>query len=297
MEYIRLTVPSYFQNRSLHDFLHEMCISSKRITSLENGNEILVNGESMPFTSLLNENDELSFQVNKSDELDFAPSIEEAKIVYEDDLVFIVEKPAGMIMYGEDFQDHKTLANQVAKTLTNRSQNLKVRHLHRLDLDTTGLVMYAKHFISHAYYSTNWDKGIVLRSYLAIIEGTLSKSKGVIDLPIGKDRHKNNHYLVLASGKKAITRYEVQKTFSDSALISLTLDTGRTHQIRVHLGYLKHPLVYDSAYGAVLKAERVFLHSHNLTFFHPLKREYLTVISPLPEDMTRFIEKRGFYEY
>jgi 23S rRNA pseudouridine1911/1915/1917 synthase len=289
MDWVKLKIPSYYNLFQINHFLMDMQVSKKKIILLEKDQLVKVNGIFVPFSSLLKTDDELEIALTQDQVLDYEPDTTEAKILYEDDFVLVVDKPANMIIYSDDFSNQHTLANQVACYYQNHHLDLKVRHLHRLDKDTTGAIMYAKNSLSHAYYSVLWNSKTITRKYMALVEGQFEKSNGVINLPIGKDRHKNNHYLVLQNGKQAVTHYQVIKQLEEISLIEFTLETGRTHQIRVHMNYLKHPLLGDKEYGSKIPSPRVMLHSSSITFFHPLKRDYITVLSPIPGDMNRFI--------
>ena len=289
MDWVTLKIPSYYNQFQLIDFLMDMQVSRKKIVSLENDQLLKVNGIFVPFSSYLKTDDSLDIALTQDQTLDYEPDTAEAKILYEDDFVVVVDKPSNTIIYSDDFTNQHTLANQVACYYQHHNLNLKIRHLHRLDKDTTGAIMYAKNILSHAYYSVLWNSETITRKYIALVEGHFDKPCGIINLPIGKDRHKNNHFLVLQSGKQAVTHYQVIKELEKTSFIELTLETGRTHQIRVHMNYLKHPLLGDKEYGSKMLCPRVMLHSSSITFFHPLKRDYITVLSPLPGDMNRFI--------
>ncbi len=276
------------------DFLAMFYYSPKKMKELFINQLFLVNNDVATKNTIIHPFDVI--EIKFDEERDFLPSKKLPTVLYEDEFILAVEKPADMIIYDGETNRIDTLNNQISAYYKSKNIQAKIRHIHRLDKGTTGIVLYAKNPLAHAYFNEIWATNNIVKTYTAITEGALKEAKGIIHLPIGKDRHKNNHYLVLASGKPAITTYQVREHFKDCELVECVLETGRTHQIRVHLSHLAHPIVGDLQYNAKMHSERFFLHASEIKWVHPLTFETITVTSKLPKDMTEFIEKRGFHE-
>ncbi|MBU0997202.1 MAG: RluA family pseudouridine synthase [Firmicutes bacterium] len=291
------TVKTEYYDLVLQDFLELFRLSKKKFNQLTTSGKILVNGAIVALSYNLKTQDLIHIDFLEEEGIDYPIALESPKVCYEDDFILAVSKPENMICYDVEKRNIQTLASLVANHYNKTSQNLKIRHLHRIDRDTTGLVLYAKNILSHSYYSTLWDTETIERKYLAIVEGKMEKSSGTINLPIGSDRHNNNRYVVSHSGKPAITKFKVLIQMKDSALIECSLETGRTHQIRVHLSHMGHPLIGDTVYGSKSKTYRTLLHSHSIYVYHPLKCEYITITDNLPKDMQNYLLERGIYEY
>lgn len=217
-----------------------------------------------------------------------------AKVLYEDDYVLVMHKPAGMNVHPSEASDPTiTLANVVAAHYQQTNQQCAVRHVHRLDEDTTGPVLYAKNEFALSKLDEQMRFKSIDRKYVAIVQGKVSDQLTIIDQPIGKDRHHKQRRRVSPSGQEAITH--VQKLYSSAraSLVRLTLETGRTHQIRVHLSDAGHALIGDVLYGGSQEFYRQALHGEQLTFEHPFTGEIMTVDDPLPEDMRDLADQLG----
>lgn len=296
MEY-SFVIPTAYDHYTIQGLLDFFRVAKKKISQLERNRSFFVNGVFVPFTSVLQQGDFVSVDLTDFEGIDYPPAGNTADVIYEDDFILAVDKPVGLIVYDLDKSNDNSLANKVAVHYLKTNQDLKIRHLHRLDKDTSGIVLYGKHFISHAYYSALWDTPTVERKYLAIVEGSLEKATGTLDFPIGSNRHVNNQYVVSKTGKPAVTHYRTIKKMKDSTLVECTLETGRTHQIRVHFGHMGHPLVGDAAYGSKQKAPRCFLHSSEIRLYHPILCQTITITKGLPGDMQKYLSERGIYEY
>jgi 23S rRNA pseudouridine1911/1915/1917 synthase len=216
----------------------------------------------------------------------------ELNILYEDDFSLVVNKPAGVEVHPSVQGQRGTLAHAVAAYYEATGQRCRVRHIHRLDKETTGPVLYAKNELAHYVFDKAMREKEIERIYVAIAEGVISKAKGTIDAPIGQDRHHPTRRRVSETGEPAVTRYEVVETFPDLTLVRLRLETGRTHQIRVHLSHIGHPLTGDGMYGGSRRyMQRQALHGEKLVWRHPWTGERLEVRAPLPEDMDRLLQE------
>lgn len=210
----------------------------------------------------------------------------DVRIVHEDDFCLVVMKPAGMPVHPSRPGQGGTLDHAVAYHYETTGQYCKLRHIHRLDNDTTGLVLYAKNDLAQQVLDRAMREKAVRRTYLAIAQGRLVPPAGLIDRPIGKDRHHSQRRRISPGGAAARTRYRTVEQAKGAALVELELETGRTHQIRVHLQSAGAPLVGDGLYGgSVKRLPRQALHGYKLEFAHPWSGESMLLTVPLPEDM------------
>ncbi|MCR8644168.1 RluA family pseudouridine synthase [Paenibacillus sp. N1-5-1-14] len=212
-------------------------------------------------------------------------------IVYEDDWCLVVNKPAGIAVHPASPDQVGTLGNQLASYYEMTGQACRVRHIHRLDADTTGLVLYAKNELAQLHLDEAMRQKTINRTYLAIAEGHFTKVQGTIDAPIGKDRHTTGKRRVSTNGDAALTHYRVIEQMKDAALVEVELETGRTHQIRVHISYLGHPLIGDRLYGGNQELlPRQALHGYKLSFEHPITSEAIELECPIPSDLQELYE-------
>ena len=216
---------------------------------------------------------------------EFEPEWMELNILYEDDFCLVVNKPDGIEVHPSAKGQRGTLAHGVAAYYDMTNQACRVRHIHRLDKDTTGPVLYAKNELAHYVFDAAMREKRIERIYTALAEGVIRDNKGVIDAPIGQDRHHSTRRRVSETGERAVTRYEVIERFADHTLVRLRLETGRTHQIRVHLAHLGHPIAGDGLYGGHRPLmQRQALHGEQLVWHHPWTGDRMSVRAPLPDD-------------
>ncbi|WP_298465808.1 RluA family pseudouridine synthase [uncultured Mitsuokella sp.] len=212
-------------------------------------------------------------------------------IRYEDDFLVIVNKPAGQLVHPTTKEAHGTLGNALLAWYARHGEHHAFHPVHRLDRDTSGLVLIAKEPQVQYQLTTGRDgKKAFTREYLALIEGTLTPASGLIDAPIARALPSIILRKVAPppAGKEARTHYETVRTNGKLSLLHLMLDTGRTHQIRVHLAHLGHPLLGDDLYGgSCTLLARQALHAWRLSFRHPMTHEFVVVTAPLPSDMQR----------
>ena len=239
--------------------------------------------------------DRLRLHVFMPEACEAAPADLPAEILYEDDACLVAYKPAGMPVHAasaEQEMNRTALANAIACHYAWTGQEVRIRHIHRLDADTTGPVLYAKTALSHAILDEAMREKRIRRTYTALVHGQIKQQQGTIDAPIGKDRHHSGRRRVTPSGDRAVTHYEVLKTGPQYSLVQLELDTGRTHQIRVHMSHIGHPLVGDKLYGGETKLlARQALHGQELCFPHPFSGSEIIVEAPLPADLLACCEK------
>lgn len=290
---LNYTIPTEYDGHTLLSFLKDKQYSSQIITHLkrtENG--ILLNGEWGRVRDILHTSDELTIQLveEKSSE-NIMPTNLPLDIVYEDEDILIVNKTADMPIHPSQGNYDNTLANAVAYYYKQKGDAFTYRCINRLDRDTTGLLIIAKHMYSASLLSNMVASRQIHREYLAIVTGVISES-GTITAPIGRvDGSTIERHIDEVNGDYACTHYKRVTYNNGYSLVLLDLETGRTHQIRVHMKHIGHPLPGDFLYNPDYSMiERQALHSHKLSFKHPISGELLEFVSDLPEDMKKIIE-------
>lgn len=218
------------------------------------------------------------------------PEWHNLEVLYEDDFVLVVLKPAGMSVHPAGPAHRGTLAHAVAAYYEYTGQSCKVRHIHRLDADTTGPVLYAKHEFSQLRLDEAMRKKQIGRTYIAAVHGQFQEGQGTIHLPIGRDRHHAGKRRVSSTGQQAATHFELLEQYPDASVMRLRLETGRTHQIRVHLSHLGHPIIGDRLYGSDSRLyPHQALHGERLEFEHPWHEDRVTVEASQPEQWHRLL--------
>jgi 23S rRNA pseudouridine1911/1915/1917 synthase len=220
-----------------------------------------------------------------------APQALPLSIVYEDEALAIVDKPAGLVVHPGSGHWDGTLANALLHHSPQLARVPRAGIVHRLDKDTSGLLVVAKTPTAQTDLVRQLQARTVRREYLALVHGTVARD-GSIDAPIARHPVKRTSMAVVSSGKPAVTHYEVRERFADCTLLACRLETGRTHQIRVHLAALRHPLVGDPTYGRRrgVTFHRQALHAWRLGLVHPLTRKPIAWRSPLPPDFAALLE-------
>ncbi|MDD3711911.1 MAG: RluA family pseudouridine synthase [Candidatus Izemoplasmatales bacterium] len=228
-------------------------------------------------------------------ETEIVPTKMDLDIVYEDEDVLVVNKPSGMVVHPAPGHYQDTLVNGLLwhiKNLSDVNGEMRPGIVHRIDKDTSGLLMVAKNNYAHDILAKELQEKLTKREYIALVEGIIVNKRGKINAPIGRDKNNRLKMAVTASGKEAITNFEVLETYEDKTLIKCILETGRTHQIRVHMQYINHPLVNDYVYGNAKPNDfGQFLHAESLGFTHPKTKKWLEFNSPLPEEFKSYLKK------
>jgi RluA family pseudouridine synthase len=221
------------------------------------------------------------------------PSPLELCVVHEDDDLLVVDKPAGMLVHPVLRGQTGTLANGVAHRDLLRGIRARVHPVHRLDRDTSGLVLFARTPLAHRRLDSQLRSHALRREYLAFVCGRVPDDEGIVDAPIGRDPAASARRAVRADGAPARTRFRVLERFADATLLRLELETGRTHQVRVHLRHLGHPILGDPVYGPAgpQPIGRQALHAASLSLTHPSTGAPAVFHSPLPPDMAELLER------
>lgn len=258
---------------------------------------VFVNGQTVKANYKLSENDELVLKVPPERELEVAPEYILLEVVYEDRDLIVVNKPRGMVVHPAPGHYSGTMVNALlyhCKDLSGINGVLRPGIVHRIDKDTSGLIMAAKNDLAHQSLAQQLKDHTVHRIYVAIVHGVIPHDKGTIDAPIGRDPYDRKKMTVTdKNSKRAVTHFVVKERFKEHTLIECKLETGRTHQIRVHMQYINHPIVGDPFYGPknILVIDGQALHAKELGFVHPRTNEYLQFDSELPDDMVKLIEQ------
>ena len=264
---------------------------------IKNG-QILVNGETKKAKYAVKEGDVISYEVPEPEVVEYVAEDLPLEIVYQDEDVAVVNKPQGMVVHPSAGHTSGTLVNALMyhiKDLSGINGVLRPGIVHRIDKDTSGLLMIAKNDQAHLALADELKDKKSLRKYWAIVHGNLPNDRGVIEAPIGRSEKDRKKQAVTAKGKPALTRFQVLERFGDYALVELQLETGRTHQIRVHMAYIGHPVAGDEVYGPrkTLKGHGQFLHARTLGFTHPRTGEVLEFTAEAPAIFLETLEKLG----
>lgn len=281
--------------KSVNIFLRDRFYCTKMLTHLKHTeNAVMVNDIPVFMNTILQDGDCLKITYSEEDESEnIVPVNLPFTIVYEDEDIMVVDKPADMPVHPAINNFENTLANAIAYYFNTKNQHFVFRCINRLDRNTSGLLIVAKHRLSASILSDFMKKRKIHREYLALAKGIFTDKTGTIDLPIGRVSESIiERYIDFENGDKAITHYTVlneysanapeNKSGSDCSLLQITLDTGRTHQIRVHMNHIGHPLMGDSLYNKEPgNLSRQALHSHVLEFTHPITLKSLRFVSEI----------------
>ncbi len=285
-DWFEITIPEEWENYSLQDLFRKVWQAPKKqVHGLRMEKRVKVNHTEANWTQSLHRKDKLEIRFFQNEAFPVQPINFDVNILYEDDHLLVANKPAGMDTHPSSPTQNDTLANAVAFYLQAKGESREFKHIHRLDRDTTGAVLFAKYPFVGAMLDSMLEKREIKRTYLAWVHGIIKNKKGTIREPIGRDRHHGTRRRVSPNGQNAITHYEVIKTDSKRklSLVQCSLDTGRTHQIRVHFSYIGHPLAGDLLYGGKTLFSRQALHAVQLQFIHPFTKQSITCHAPFLE--------------
>jgi 23S rRNA pseudouridine1911/1915/1917 synthase len=279
--------------------------SRARLQRLIEAEDVLVNGKLSKPSYKLRENDELEVELVSPVTTSFTPEAIPIEIVYEDDTLVVVNKPAGLVVHPAAGIHSGTLANALAYHFQQLPNATSVRPgiVHRLDRDTSGLLVVAKTEAALENLSDQFRARTVYKLYAALVHGRVATDTGRIEQPLARDPSNRTRMAVVRGGRSALSIYRVAQRFNRFTLLDVELKTGRTHQIRVHLAWLKHPVVGDETYGGgrdntiqdpKLKSQirglnRHFLHAEKLAFTHPATSERVQFHSPLPPELSNLL--------
>lgn len=274
--------------------------SRARLQRLIENEDVLVNGKVAKPSYKLREADEIEVELVAPPVDVFAPENIPIDIVYEDETLVVVNKPAGLVVHPGGGTPSGTLANALVYHFQKLpGTSVRPGIVHRLDRDTSGLLVVAKTDAALENLSDQFRDRSVYKSYVALVHGRVQSNSGTIDQPLARDRSNRTRMAVVRGGRNALTLYRIRRAFDRFTLLDVELKTGRTHQIRVHLAWIKHPVVGDETYGGgrdntiqdprlrarIRSLKRHFLHAEKLGFRHPQTGEFVKFESPLPPEL------------
>ena len=276
-------------------------LSRSYIQKLIKEKKILVNQLPVKANYKLTTGDTIILQIPDPEPLDIQPENIPLDILYEDDDILVVNKPKGMVVHPAPGNYKGTLVNALlyhCGDLSGINGVIRPGIVHRIDKDTSGILVIAKNDAAHNFLAEQFKDHSIRREYYALVEGRFNKKEGTIDKPLGRHKKERIKMAIVDDGKRAVTHYEVLEEYNKGVtLVKCTLETGRTHQIRVHMASIGHPLVGDLVYGhnkQKIKIEGQALHAKTLGFIHPSTREYMEFNSELPDyfnDILRELRK------
>lgn len=277
--------------------LDKLDISRNKIQKLINDNNILVNGKSVKASYIVRVDDLIECDFLYKEKIDILPEDIPLDIVYEDDDLLVVNKPSGMVVHPAVGNYSHTLVNALMYHCNNLSQvNGVIRPgiVHRIDADTSGLLLVAKNDMAHVDLAKQISEKSVKREYITLVDGVIKEDMATIDAPIGRDVKNRKKMCVTADNSKdAITNIRVIERYKNSTLITCSLLTGRTHQIRVHMNYIGHSVINDPVYGSKKLIDPLFgqmLHARKIGFVHPRTHEYMEFSCEPPEKFLDILE-------
>lgn len=262
-------------------------LSRTRVKELIDDDKILVNGKKEKPSYKVTSQDQIIVEIPKKEPLNLEPENLNLDIVYEDDDVIVVNKPQGMVVHPAAGHPDHTLVNGLlyhTRDLAKSPEGFRPGIVHRIDKDTSGLLMVAKNDKARESLEKQLAAKTNKREYLALVHGNFDTQSGVINAPIGRNPYNRKQMAVNPNGKQAVTHFKVLEQFKGYSLVKCVLETGRTHQIRVHMKYIGHPLAGDPLYGPkkTLKGNGQFLHAETLGFKQPSTGKWLEFSCPIP---------------
>lgn len=256
---------------------------------------VLLNNKQIDTRSSINIGDNVKIDLNYEEENDnIVPVKMNLDILFEDDCLLIINKPAGIAVHPSILHFEDSLSNGIRFYFDSIGLKKKIRPVNRLDLDTSGIIVFAKNEFVQECLIRQMNNNIFKKEYIAIVTGHLKEKSGVINLPIARKENSIIERCISEKGQNAITKYEVIKELDSISVVKCFLETGRTHQIRVHFMAIGHPLIGDSLYGSKSSLiNRQALHCYSISFVHLITKEVLNITCNLPKDMENILDQNG----
>ena len=300
MEPILLRASEESKNQRLDAFLASSLdgLTRSQATRLIESGEVAVNGRAVSKSYKLAGGEDIAVTLPEPEPVEAVPQDIPLDVVYEDADVIVVNKPSGMVVHPAPGHPDGTLVNALlyhcVGTLSGIGGALRPGIVHRIDRDTSGLIIAAKNDAAHQYLSAQLADHTLARTYECIVVGALREDRGTVVAPIARHPTDRKRMAVVAGGREAVTHWEVIARYPGYTHVRCRLETGRTHQIRVHMAYIGHPILGDTVYGAKKEVPGLTgqcLHAVGLRFLHPRTHEVVELSCPLPEEFTRMLQK------
>lgn len=292
-----IVIPEDWHGLTIQQLFKDIFKSPKKLThQFRMNKKVYVNNIIANWVKPISAGDLLQLKIFTNEPLPVKCAHELPEVIFEDEHLIIVNKRAGITTHPNNDEDN-TLANMVAFYLQQKGEFRHFRHIHRLDKNTSGLVIFSKHQLAGAILDKMLAEQTIKRYYVTLIHGILKNNEGIIDNPIGRDRHHPTKRRVSKTGQTALTKYKVLKTFHDynKTLVQCELKTGRTHQIRVHFSHIGHPLIGDTLYGGGELVPRQALHAIKVEFTHPFTNEQVICTAPFLDNPAIFPNQINYY--
>ncbi len=272
---------------------YRLNLSNRFIKKLKYANRILCNSSPVHVNHVVKNGDVIDVLIDmQEEETDVAPENIPISVIYEDDSLIAVNKQAGIVVHPTSSHQSGTIANALAYHFKNKGEKRKIRPVSRLDRDTSGIIIFAKNQFVQEQLIQQMASKTFTKEYIGVVSGTVANKAGTIDLPIERKPGSIMERHISPSGAKAVTHYEVIEYLNDATCLRFFLETGRTHQIRVHCQAVGHPLIGDTLYSNRPSdlISRQALHSSRVSFIHPLTQKRIMLTAPLPQDIKDLME-------
>lgn len=295
-EEIYLTVSDIKESIRIDKYLSEQLdFTRSKVQKLIDSDNIIVNSNKIKNSYKVSNGDEIKV-IDEVDEQNIKPEKMDIDIVYEDDDIIVINKESGVVVHPAPGNYSKTLVNGLMylnKDLSKVNGEFRLGIVHRIDKDTSGLLIVAKNDKSHSTLAEDLKSHMIKRKYIALVEGVINHSAGTIDAPIGRDlKDRKKMGVTSINSKSAITHFKVIERYKNASLIECELETGRTHQIRVHMKYIGHPIVNDPVYGKCIYQDfGQLLHAKEIEFSHPITKNHMKFEAKTPSRFLEILEK------
>ena len=272
--------------------LDKLNFSVRSLSKMKREKSVLVNGEFKKLSSNIVKGDLIEVRIDE-DMANFEPQDLNLNIIYDDFDIIMVNKPPFMVVHPTKSHFDKTIANGVTDYIIKKNEKVKVRFVNRLDMNTSGLVIVAKNAYAHHVLSKDMSDDKVIKRYITVVNGVVENDEGTINQPIYRPTEDSIKRVVDERGQASVTHYKVLERLNNATVLEVKLETGRTHQIRVHMNFIGHGIIGDELYGYVNEdlINRQALHAYSLEFMQPRTKEILEFKADIPSDMKDLIEK------